>query len=179
MAMSFVQGGSGFPFFSKCVFRYLCGVPLHDIDVELCEVPDFEVKFILEQVCIVLYKNIILLYINFITVCRLEIQKQMRNSEKYALRKSVYSLFWTRATLDLWVIAGLVTNILSCLSLPNIMLCWGTRPRLISYKQGLGWERQCLSILSLWSHYLCIPRRRLYLLVCECFFLSQLNNCWS
>ena len=58
MAMSFVQGESGFPYFSKCDFRYLCGVPLHEIDVALCEVPDFEVKFILEQVCITLDTSI-------------------------------------------------------------------------------------------------------------------------
>ncbi len=50
--MSLAQGGSGFPFFASCVFKYLRGDKIYDINVPLSEVPDPEVKAILEKVCV-------------------------------------------------------------------------------------------------------------------------------
>ncbi len=50
MAMSFIHGGNGFPFLSPSVFKYLCGVSLPNIDVDVTEIPDIEVRFIAEEV---------------------------------------------------------------------------------------------------------------------------------
>ena len=50
MAMAIVQGGSGFPFFASSVYAYLCGSPLAAIKVPTEEVPNFEVKVLLDQV---------------------------------------------------------------------------------------------------------------------------------
>ena len=41
MAISLVQGGSGFPFVAPPVYQYLCGVEMPTI--ELQDVPNFEV----------------------------------------------------------------------------------------------------------------------------------------
>ena len=50
MAVSIVQGGSGFPFFSECMFKYLCGADIRSIRISLCEVPHYSVKTLLEKV---------------------------------------------------------------------------------------------------------------------------------
>ena len=49
MAMFFINGGSGFPFLSRSVFKYLCGVSLPNIDVDVSKIPDIEVQFIAEE----------------------------------------------------------------------------------------------------------------------------------
>ena len=55
MAISLVQGGSGFPFFAPPVYQYLCGVEMPTI--ELQDVPNFEVISLLEKV----YMQIVML----------------------------------------------------------------------------------------------------------------------
>lgn len=54
MAMSLAQGGSGFPFFSPCVFKYLCGVDISSIPIQHNQVPDPDAMELLEKVCLVL-----------------------------------------------------------------------------------------------------------------------------
>ena len=50
VAMSVVQGGSGVHGLSPSVYNYLSGVPVSDIIVSVTEVPDPEVKELLEKV---------------------------------------------------------------------------------------------------------------------------------
>ena len=50
MAMSIGQEGSGFPYFSRSVYKYLCGVNPMNIEVEVEDVPDFDVKNLLHKV---------------------------------------------------------------------------------------------------------------------------------
>ena len=50
VAMSLAQGGSGFPFFAPSVFKYLKGDSIYGISVPVCEVPDMEVRAVLEKV---------------------------------------------------------------------------------------------------------------------------------
>ena len=51
MAASVVQGGSGLHIFNRSVFKYICGKDLATITPEISEVPDREVRDIMEQVC--------------------------------------------------------------------------------------------------------------------------------
>ena len=48
--MSIVQGGSGLRSLSNSVYTYISGTPLADIDVSTREVPDLEVKEMLDKV---------------------------------------------------------------------------------------------------------------------------------
>lgn len=48
--MSFVQGGAGLHWFSASVYNYLTGVKVADIIVDISEVPDYEVKEMLNKV---------------------------------------------------------------------------------------------------------------------------------
>lgn len=48
--MSVGQEGSGVPFFSKSIYKYLCGCNPLNIEVSENDVPDFAVKDIIEQV---------------------------------------------------------------------------------------------------------------------------------
>ena len=49
--MSPAQDGSGFPFLAPCVvYKYLCGMSVSSIQIDLLEVQDFEIKNILERV---------------------------------------------------------------------------------------------------------------------------------
>ncbi len=43
MAMSLGQEGSGFPYFSPSVYKYLCGVAPKNIEVEEDVIPDYDV----------------------------------------------------------------------------------------------------------------------------------------
>ncbi len=43
---------SGFPFFASCVFKHLGGDRIYDLNVPLSEVPDPEVRAVLETVCV-------------------------------------------------------------------------------------------------------------------------------
>ena len=47
---SLAQGGSGFPFFAKCVFDYICGKDVNDIEVEIDAIYNFEVHDLLTKV---------------------------------------------------------------------------------------------------------------------------------
>ena len=48
--MTIVNCGSGYPLFAPSVFSYLCSVPLMDIIVSNDEVPDHEIKELINQV---------------------------------------------------------------------------------------------------------------------------------
>ena len=50
IAMSLSQDGSGFPFFSPCLYQYLSGKELCNIKVIPDEVPDFEARDLLYKV---------------------------------------------------------------------------------------------------------------------------------
>ena len=50
ISMAFLQGGVGFHIFSTSVYNYLSGVRVADIIVDMSEVPDYEVKEMLNRV---------------------------------------------------------------------------------------------------------------------------------
>ena len=50
MAMTIVNFGSGYPFLAPSVFSYLCGLPIADIVVGTEEVPDYEIRAVIEKV---------------------------------------------------------------------------------------------------------------------------------
>jgi len=50
MAMSLVQGGSGFPFLAPPMYDYLCGREISTIEVCMQDVPNLEVLSLLEKV---------------------------------------------------------------------------------------------------------------------------------
>ena len=52
MAMSLVQGGSGFPFLAPPVYKYLCGQNIADISVTLEDISDIEISMFLTKVSI-------------------------------------------------------------------------------------------------------------------------------
>ena len=52
MAIALAQGGSGFPFFAPCVFKYMSGVKPSEIVMTLPEVPFVEVRTVLDKVLI-------------------------------------------------------------------------------------------------------------------------------
>ncbi len=50
MALCLIQGGGGFPFLSKSIYDYLCGIPLSSIQVLTTEVPNYEARLLLDKV---------------------------------------------------------------------------------------------------------------------------------
>ena len=50
MAMSLVQGGSGFPFLAPPVYKYLCGQNIEDILVTFEDISDIEISMFLTKV---------------------------------------------------------------------------------------------------------------------------------
>lgn len=50
--MSLIQGGSGFPFFAKSFYDYICGRDICSIDPALEEIPDVQLKATLTEVYI-------------------------------------------------------------------------------------------------------------------------------
>ena len=51
MAMSIYQGGSGFPFFGKATFDYICSQDIEKLIVIAEEAPDPIVRNLIEEVC--------------------------------------------------------------------------------------------------------------------------------
>lgn len=52
MAMSIANGGSGFLYMGMAMYQYLCGLNMADIAVADEEVPNHEVRMLLQEVCI-------------------------------------------------------------------------------------------------------------------------------
>jgi len=50
MAMSICQGGSGFPFFGKAMFDYICGQDVESLVATVEEVPDPDTRKLVEDV---------------------------------------------------------------------------------------------------------------------------------
>ena len=50
MAIALAQGGSGFPYIAPSVFKYMSGINISDVAVTIAEVPNFEVRAVLENV---------------------------------------------------------------------------------------------------------------------------------
>ena len=50
MAISLLQEGSGFPFFAPPIYQYLCGADIATIEVAMEDIPDFEVRNLIEEV---------------------------------------------------------------------------------------------------------------------------------
>ena len=50
MAMALVHANIGFPFLAKSIYDYLCGVPLGSIHICEDEVPNYEVRTLLQKV---------------------------------------------------------------------------------------------------------------------------------
>lgn len=50
MAMSIVQDGSGFSFLAPPVYQYICGVDIPRIAIADEDVPDYDVRKIIEEV---------------------------------------------------------------------------------------------------------------------------------
>lgn len=50
MAMTIINCGGGYPFFAPSVYSYLCGIALNDIVVHSDEVPDYEMKTMINEV---------------------------------------------------------------------------------------------------------------------------------
>ena len=51
MAMSIYQGGSGFPFFGKATFDYICSQDMDKLAVIAEETPDPIIRKVIEEVC--------------------------------------------------------------------------------------------------------------------------------
>ena len=49
MALSLVQGGSGFPYLAPPVFKYLCGQDIAEIRVAIEDVPNIEVHVFVKK----------------------------------------------------------------------------------------------------------------------------------
>ena len=62
-----VQGGSGLHIFNSCVYKYLRGLDLTSIRPSLCEIPDAEVRLLLDQVGVIIIREhcLLLTMINF------------------------------------------------------------------------------------------------------------------
>lgn len=52
VAASITQGGSGIHLFNSSVYKYICGSDVADIKPPLEEIPDIEVREVLDQVCV-------------------------------------------------------------------------------------------------------------------------------
>ena len=53
LAASIAQGGCGFPYFHKSIYRYLCGHdPIH-IDIDYSIISDRIIKELLAKVCVI------------------------------------------------------------------------------------------------------------------------------
>ena len=50
VGMSFIHGGSGYPFFAPSLFKYICGEGLCNIKPSIEEVPETELRMILTEV---------------------------------------------------------------------------------------------------------------------------------
>ena len=50
MAMSVIQGGSGFPFLSPCVYAYISCATYTNIKIATDDIPDATLKFAVEKV---------------------------------------------------------------------------------------------------------------------------------
>ena len=50
MAMSIVQDGSGFSFLARPVYEYICGVEIPQIAIADEDVPDYDVRKMIEEV---------------------------------------------------------------------------------------------------------------------------------
>lgn len=50
MAMSLVQGGSGFPFFAQPMYEYLCGVDPSSVNISVNDVPNSDAALLLQKV---------------------------------------------------------------------------------------------------------------------------------
>ena len=55
MAMSICQGGSGFPFFGRAVFNYICSQDIAKLVVATEETPDPNIRKLIEEVCYKVY----------------------------------------------------------------------------------------------------------------------------
>ena len=51
MAASVVQGGSGLHLFNSSVYKYICTDNVTSIRPHLCQIPDAEVRELMDQVC--------------------------------------------------------------------------------------------------------------------------------
>lgn len=54
VGMSFIHGGSGYPFFTPSLYTYVCGENVCNISPLITEVPDHELRTVLVEVCIYL-----------------------------------------------------------------------------------------------------------------------------
>ena len=61
MAMALVHSHNGFPFLAKSVYDYICDVPLSLIEISEEEIPNYEVKALLEKVHV--HQNFIIIII--------------------------------------------------------------------------------------------------------------------
>lgn len=55
MAMSICQGGSGFPFFGRATFDYICGKDVERLITVVEEIPDPETRQLVEEVCYIVW----------------------------------------------------------------------------------------------------------------------------
>ena len=55
VAMSIVQDGSGFSFLAPPVYQYICGMEIPRIAIADEDVPDYEVRKLIEEVCVHIY----------------------------------------------------------------------------------------------------------------------------
>ena len=53
LSASVTQGGSGVHLFNPSVYNYICGIDAADIKPSIEEIPDFEVRELLDQVCMI------------------------------------------------------------------------------------------------------------------------------
>ena len=50
MVMALAQDGGGFPFFSPCFFKYICGEDINEIAIDVGDVPDYDAYELLGKV---------------------------------------------------------------------------------------------------------------------------------
>jgi len=50
MAMSVVQGGSGFQFMAPPMYKYLCGSEIPLISIEIDDIPNTRIRHLLQEV---------------------------------------------------------------------------------------------------------------------------------
>ena len=61
MALSLLQGGTGFPFLAPCIYDFICGLPIASLQPSIDHIPDPEVGDIALKVHILLARKIAVL----------------------------------------------------------------------------------------------------------------------
>ena len=81
VGMSFIHGGSGYPFFAPSLYKYVCGESVCSISPSVAEVPDHELRTALVEV-----------YISTIYVCGVRVVHACHQYNTSMLGEEMYTL---------------------------------------------------------------------------------------